>query len=155
MRRIRSGFSFTFVFWDVEHLIKLFVDGAATGKEGYAAIGILIVEDGVQEQIGLPLEGRMDNHRAEFEALLHGLRHLKAQNKQDQLIFCYTDSKLVAESIRKKYTKKTEHKLYLEVTLQELAAFTNFYLEWIPEKENKGADNLAKKALYQLTKKNK
>ena len=63
------------------------MDGAATGKEGYAAIGILIVEDGVQEQIGMPLEGRMDNHRADFEALLHGLRHLKAQNKQDQLIF--------------------------------------------------------------------
>ena len=97
----------------------------------------------------------MDNHRAEFEALLYGLRHLKKQNRQNQLVFCYTDSKLVAESIRKKYTKKAGHKLYLEETLQELAAFTNFYLEWIPEKENKGADNLAKKALYQLTKKKK
>lgn len=136
-------------------MIKLFVDGAATGKEGFAAIGILIVEDGVQEQIGLPLEDRMDNHRAEFEALLFGLRHLKARNKQDQLVFCYTDSKLVAESIRKQYTKKAEHKLLLEMALEELAAFTNFYLEWIPEKENKGADNLAKKALYQLTKKKK
>ena len=97
----------------------------------------------------------MDNHRAEFEALLYGLRHLKKHSKQDQLVFCYTDSKLVAESIRKKYTKKAEHKIYLEETLQDLAAFTNFYLEWIPEKENKGADNLAKKALYQLTKKKK
>lgn len=136
-------------------MIKLFVDGAATGKEGYAAIGILIVEDGVQEQIGMPLEERMDNHRAEFEALLQGLRHLKAHNKQDQLIVCYTDSKLVAESIGKKYTKKAEYKIYLEEALQDLAAFTNFYLEWIPEKENKGADNLAKKALYRLTKKRK
>ena len=136
-------------------MIKLFVDGAATGNEGYAAIGILIVEDGIQEQIGLPLEDRMDNHRAEFEALLYGLRHLKKHSKQDQLVFCYTDSKLVADSIRKKYTKKVEHKLLLEETLQDLAAFTNFYLEWIPEKENKGADNLAKNALYQLTKKNK
>ena len=136
-------------------MIKLFVDGAATGNEGYAAIGILIVEDGVQEQIGLPLEDRMDNHRAEFEALLYGLRHLKKHSKQDQLVFCYTDSKLVADSIRKKYTKKVEHKLLLEETLQDLAALTNFYLEWIPEKENKGADNLAKNALYQLTKKNK
>lgn len=136
-------------------MIKLFVDGAATGREGYAAIGILIVEDGVQEQIGLPLEDRMDNHRAEFEALLYGLRHLKAKNKHGQLVFCYTDSKLVAESIRKKYTKKAEHKLLLEEALRELPAFTNFYLEWIPENENKGADNLAKKALYQLTKKRK
>ena len=136
-------------------MIKLFVDGAAIGRQGYAAIGILIVEDGVQEQIGLPLEDRMDNHRAEFEALLYGLRHLKAKNKQGQLVFCYTDSKLVAESIRKKYTKKAEHKLLLEEALRELPAFTNFYLEWIPEKENKGADNLAKKALYQLTRKNK
>jgi ribonuclease HI len=139
----------------VDQVIKLFVDGAATGKEGYAAIGILVVEDGVQEQIGLPLEARMDNHRAEFEALLYGLRHLKARNKQGQLVFCYTDSKLVADSIRKRYTKKAEHKLYLEEALQDLAVFTNFYLEWIPEKENKGADNLAKKALYQLTKKKK
>lgn len=136
-------------------MIKLFVDGAATGKEGYAAIGILIVEDGVQEQIGLALEDRMDNHRAEFEALLYGLRHLKARNKQDQLVFCYTDSKLVAESIRKEYTKKAEHKLLLEAAMLELAAFTNLYLEWVPEKENKGADNLAKNALYQLTKKKK
>lgn len=131
------------------------MDGAATGKEGYAAIGILIVEDGVQEQIGLPLEDRMDNHRAEFEALLYGLRHLKERNKQDQLVFCYTDSKLFAESIRKNYTKKAEHKLYLEEALMDLAAFTNFYLEWIPEKENKGSDNLAKKALNQLTIKKK
>lgn len=136
-------------------MIKLFVDGAATGKEGYAAIGVLIVEDGVQEQLGLPMEARMDNHRAEFEALLYGLRLLKAQNKQDQLIFCYTDSKLVAESIRKKYTKKAEHKLLLEQALQVMAGFTNLYLEWVPEKENKGADNLAKNALYQLTKKHK
>jgi ribonuclease HI len=139
----------------VEQVIKLFVDGAATGKEGYAAIGILIVEDGVQEQTGLPLEERMDNHRAEFEALLYGLRHLKAHNKQDQLVFCYTDSKLVAESIRKKYTKKAELKLLLEEALQELAAFTNLYLKWIPEKENRGADNLARNALHQLTKKKK
>ncbi|WP_320165079.1 ribonuclease HI family protein [uncultured Trichococcus sp.] len=136
-------------------MIKLFVDGASTGKEGYAAIGILIVEDGVQEQIGLPLEEQMDNHRAEFEALLYGLRHLKAHNKQDQLVFCYTDSKLVAESIRKKYTKKAELKLLLEEALQELAVFTNLYLKWIPEKENRGADNLARNALHQLTKKKK
>lgn len=136
-------------------MIKLFVDGAATGKEGYAAIGVLIVEDGVQEQLGLSMDARMDNHRAEFEALLYGLRHLKAHNKQDQLIFCYTDSKLVAESLRKRYTKKTEHKQYLEEALQAMAGFSNLYLEWIPEKENKGADNLAKNALYQLTKKNK
>lgn len=136
-------------------MIKLFVDGAATGKEGHAAIGVLIVEDGVQEQLSLPLEDKMDNHRAEFEALLYGLRHLKARNKQDKLVFCYTDSKLVAESIGKRYTKKAEHKLLLEEALQDLAAFTNVYLEWIPEKENKGADTLAKKALYQLTKKNK
>lgn len=136
-------------------MIKLFVDGAATGKEGYAAIGILIVEDGIQKQIGIPLEDRMDNHSAEFEALLYGLRYLKTQNKQEQLIFCYTDSKLVAESIRKKYTKQAEHRLYLEEALQNMGAFTNFYLEWVPEKENKGADNLAKQALYQLVKKKK
>lgn len=136
-------------------MIKLFVDGASTGKEGHAAIGILIVEDGVQEQIGLPLEEQMDNHRAEFEALLYGLRHLKAHNKQDQLVFCYTDSKLVAESIRKKYTKKAELKLLVEEALQELAVFTNLYLKWIPEKENRGADNLARNALHQLTKKKK
>lgn len=136
-------------------MIKLFVDGAATGKEGYAAIGILIVEDGRQTQIGLPLEEQMDNHRAEFEALLYGLRHLKAHKKQDQLVFCYTDSKLVAESIRKKYTKKAELKLLLEEALQELAVFSNLYLKWIPERENRGADNLARNALHQLTKKNK
>nr|WP_319218093.1 ribonuclease HI family protein [uncultured Trichococcus sp.] len=136
-------------------MIKLFVDGAATGKEGYAAIGILIVEDGRQKQIGLPLEEQMDNHRAEFEALLYGLRHLKAHKKQDQLVFCYTDSKLVAESIRKKYTKKAELKLLLEEALQELAVFSNLYLKWIPERENRGADNLARNALHQLTKKNK
>jgi len=97
----------------------------------------------------------MDNHSAEFEALLYGLRYLKTQNKQEQLIFCYTDSKLVAESIRKKYTKQAEHRLYLEEALQNMGAFTNFYLEWVPEKENKGADNLAKQALYQLVKKKK
>lgn len=131
------------------------MDGAATGKEGYAAIGILIVEDGRQTQIGLPLEEQMDNHRAEFEALLYGLRHLKAHKKQDQLVFCYTDSKLVAESIRKKYTKKAELKLLLEEALQELAVFSNLYLKWIPERENRGADNLARNALHQLTKKNK
>lgn len=139
----------------MDQLIKLFVDGAATGKEGYAAIGILIVEDGRQTQIGLPLEEQMDNHRAEFEALLYGLRHLKAHKKQDQLVFCYTDSKLVAESIRKKYTKKAELKLLLEEALQELAVFSNLYLKWIPERENRGADNLARNALHQLTKKNK
>ena len=112
--------------------------GRPPEEEGYAAIGVLIVEDGVQEQIGLPLEDRMDNHRAEFEALLYGLRHLKAKNKHGQLVFCYTDSKLVAESIRKKYTKKAEHKLLLEEALRELPAFTIFTWNGFRKRKTKG-----------------
>ncbi|CZQ87227.1 rnase h [Trichococcus palustris] len=134
-------------------MIKAYIDGAVAGMEGFAAIGMLVIEHGVQTQKGIPLEKKMDNHQAEFEAFLYLLRYLLDNGKQKELIFCYTDSKLVSESIRKNYTKKEEHRVYLEEALLHLKKFDHFYLDWIPEKENRGADNLAKKALFQLAKK--
>lgn len=137
------------------NMIKAYIDGAVAGTEGFAAIGMLVIDNGVQTQKGIPLEKKMGNHQAEFEALLYLLRYLLDNGKQSELIFCYTDSKLVSESIRKSYTKKEEHLIYLEEALLHLTKFNNFYLSWIPEKENRGADNLAKRALYQLTKNKK
>ena len=63
------------------------------------------------------------------------------------MIFCYTDSQIVAQSVEKKYVKDMSSKKYLDDILKLMEEFPYANVTWIPESENRGADNLAKQAL--------
>lgn len=58
-----------------------------------------------------------------------------------------SDSKIVVSSIDKAYVKNEEFKPYLERALTLIEQFDLFFIKWIPDKENKAADVLAREAI--------
>jgi ribonuclease HI len=133
-------------------MLKLYTDAAVKGNPGLAGVGIVVAGDGIYEQLAIPLQGEWNNHDAEWEALYLGLQWLIEHNYTDRLLSIYTDSKIVANSIQKKYAKKESYKIFLNRISRCLEEFTYSEIAWLPEKENKGADNLAKQALRKAEK---
>jgi|SRR5690625_597262 len=131
-------------------MIRLYTDAAVNGNPGSAGAGLLIVTETEQKQIKIPLTGQWNNHHAEFKAVALGLSWLIDNNYQDEMTFCYTDSQIVKHSIEKEYVKDQDAKPYLNEILQLMNQFSIVLVEWIPEAQNKGADNLARQALQQV-----
>lgn len=129
-------------------MIRLYTDAAVSGDPGNAGIGVLILFDQEQKQYSIPLEhNQWNTHQAEFHALLYGLSLLVEKGLTDQMTFCYTDSQIVAQSVEKSYVKKPEYNKYLVDILEMMDKFPYLSVQWIPNRENKGADNLARQAL--------
>lgn len=133
-------------------MIKVYVDAAVNGQQQAAVSACMIVEGQqvIQTKV-LPIA--CDNHLAEFHALLYALEQLLLQQKQGEFIICYSDSKIVVQSFEKKYVKKEVYKGVLHEILETIQHFPLFFLNWIPEKQNKGADQAAKHALLKYKRK--
>lgn len=129
-------------------MIRLYTDAAVSGNPGYAGIGLLFIFDKKQKQFSVPLKNNSwNNHLAEFHALEHAIQHLVKLGKTDEMVFCYTDSKVLADAIDKKYVKNKYFNDYLQSILNQMKEFPYISVQWIPSQENKGADNLARQAL--------
>src|SRR5699024_1027740 len=105
-----------------------------------------------QIQLTTPLSGMWDNHEAEFKAMLDGLTWLVQNDSASELTFGYTDSQIVAQSIEKKYVKDRTFQKYLTEILELMEEFPYISISWLPESENRGADNLARQALQKALK---
>lgn len=127
-------------------MIKAYIDAATKGNPGPSGGGILVVSEKKQMQAAFPL-AILTNHQAEFAACSHLLDYLMAQNWTDQIVLIYTDSKILAQTIEKRYTKNPDFKPYLTEIETKLAAFSQVIFKWIPETKNKGADHLARQGL--------
>ena len=127
-------------------MIKAYIDAATKGNPGPSAGGIVLVGENLylQKSIPLPIQ---TNHQAEFATFVALLDDLTDQQKTNEMIVAYTDSKILAETIKKNYTKNPDFQNYLLEIQKKLQLFPNLYLRWIPESQNKGADNLAKQGL--------
>lgn len=126
-------------------MLKTYIDGAVNPRTQQAAVGILIVEEGQQRQIGEPLAEFLDNHATELVALHRLLELLLEEHREEETVFCHSDSKMLVNAVHKRYSKSYD--LYLQQVISLLDHFPNFYLKWVPEKENRGADQLARNAL--------
>ncbi|MCP0886172.1 ribonuclease HI family protein [Ligilactobacillus sp. WILCCON 0076] len=124
-------------------MIKLYTD-AATRKD-LSSAGILIIHKNIQLQLKYPLKA-MDNHEAEFLAVIKGLTETLAQFNSTEAIFLYSDSKIVIDSINKQYSK--HYSTQLQQILLLLEKFSLVTYQWIPEKQNQGAHTLALQALH-------
>lgn len=134
-------------------MIKMFIDGSANPKKNISGIGILMIESKEQMQISEKLAGDYDNHEAEILALQYALNYLLEQNKENDVILCHSDSKMLVDAIEKRYSRKDKHRVLLDHVFEQLENFSQFYLKWIPEKENSGADHLARKGMNKKNKK--
>ena len=135
--------------WSLSEMIKVFTDAAVNGNPGDVGLGVLVLKDGEQKPFKISVEEKMDNHLAEFTAINWALGWLLEEGYQEELIFMHTDSKVTADAISKRYTKKESNRIILKEIQNKLKDFSQLFVKWIPESENKGADQLARQALQQ------
>ena len=135
--------------WSLSKMIKVYTDAAVNGNPGDVGLGVLVLKDGEQIPFKIPVEEKMDNHLAEFTAIDWALGWLLEEGCQEELIFMHTDSKVTADAISKRYTKKEATRIVLKEIQNKLRDFSQIFVKWIPESENKGADQLARQALQQ------
>lgn len=127
-------------------MIKIYIDAATNQTINVSAGGMLLIQNGQQLQKHQQLLAKTNNE-AEFEIMVKTLEFLISKNYQNETIFIYTDSKIVMESLDKAYVKDPHFKRHLETILKLTKEFSSLFIEWIEEKNNKGADNLARQAL--------
>ena len=135
-------------------MIKLYTDASTKNNPGLSGVGIVILAENRYEQLSIPLEKEMSNHEAEFEALIQGLDFLIEHLLINETLMMYTDSKILASAIKKNYVKNDIFRVYLTRIQEKLKHFPLFFIHWIPESQNKGADNLARQALQKRLKNN-
>ncbi len=125
-------------------MLEIYIDGASAGNPGPSGIGIFIKGEGHHIKISEYI-GETNNHIAEFTALIRGLE--EAMKLNATLISLRSDSKIVVASIEKCYVKNEQFKPLLERALTLIQQFELFFIKWIPEKENRAADALAREAI--------
>ena len=122
--------------------LELFIDGASKGNPGPAGIGVVICQDGeVIRNLSFYI-GEATNNIAEYSALIYGLQEaliLKAEG-----VRVNTDSQLLYRQIKREYKVKDLRilNLYSQAT-HLVSAFSDFEINLIPRKDNRGADKLA------------
>jgi ribonuclease HI len=125
-------------------MIEVYIDGASAGDPGLSGAGIFIKGNGKLERFSIPL-GQMDNHCAEFMACKQALEI--CIDKQYTVVSFRSDSQAVVHAIEKEYVKNSEYKLLLEEIIHLSKRLDLFFIKWIPSKENRAADELARKAI--------
>lgn len=130
-------------------MIEVYFDGASAGNPGPSGAGIFINENGKVERHSIPLD-IMSNHEAEFHAFLLALQICR--EKRYQTVSLRTDSELVNRAVEKEFVKNKSFAPLLDKALNLIAEFDLFFLKWIPSKENKNADELARAAIHKPSK---
>jgi len=131
-------------------MIRVKTDAAVNGNPGKVGIGIEILYKKQQFLFKENSELLMDNHQAELWAIYRALIILQEKEWNQEMIFLNSDSKFAMMAIEKNYTKQIAYQDILKKVQEERKKFPQLFLEWIPEKENRGADQLARQALQQI-----
>lgn len=127
-------------------VIEIYTDAATKGNPGVSYSGVYIKnnQDKVYRTSYL---GTLSNHEAEFASACFALGICK-DLYPGEIISLRTDSKIVVETFETGRCKNKDFQPYHEQLLRLAEQFSFVFMKWIPEKENKTADRLAKKALH-------
>lgn len=125
-------------------MIEVYVDGASAGDPGRSGAGVFIKGHGKAEHYSIPL-GMMSNHEAEYHAVIKGME-ICIKNEYKVVSF-RTDSQLVDRAVEKQFVKNSQYSPLLDKINALSKQFDLFFLKWIPSKENKVADQLARNAI--------
>lgn len=130
-------------------MAKIYFDAATKGNPGLSACGVVIVDETTRHTYTQVL-GEMDNHSAEWEALIYALNQALQLQVPNALI--YTDSQLIEDAVNRNFVKNKHFKPYLEQFNQQAEMFELCFVKWVPRGQNKEANQLAQQTLYQATK---
>ncbi len=131
-------------------MIRVRTDAAVNGNPGKVGIGIEILYEKQQFLFKENSDQLMDNHQAELWAIYRALIILQEKDWHHEVVFLNSDSKFAMVAIEKNYTKQVAYQEILKKVQEERKKIPQLFLEWIPEKENRGADQLARQALQQI-----
>lgn len=126
-------------------MIEVYTDGASRGNPGLSGAGVFIKANKNKYEYSFPL-GNLSNHEAEFHAVIKALEVCKEAFPNEILSF-RSDSRAVVDVIEKDFTKNNTFLPLLEKIRKEANTFPYFFIKWIPEKQNKHADELAREAI--------
>jgi ribonuclease HI len=126
----------------------VFCDGS-WGTFGAGAAAVLVAPSKVRTCYAARLDFSCTNNIAEYEALLLGLRKLKAMGIRRTIL--KTNSQVISGHVDKS-SKARDPKLekYLDTVRRLEASFEGFTVKNIPREENEHADLLAKSAAHGL-----
>ncbi|RIW33081.1 ribonuclease HI [Bacillus salacetis] len=126
-------------------MVEVYIDGASAGDPGNSGAGIVIKGSGENLSYSLPL-GIKENHEAEYLACIKALKICK--EKGFKVLSFRSDSQAVVNAVEKEFARNKKYKQLLEEILQLAGEFDLFFIKWIPSKENKRADELARQAIH-------
>lgn len=126
-------------------MLEVYTDGASAGNPGPSGIGIFIKGEGHHIKLSEPI-GLMNNHQAEFVALIRGLQ--EALRLNPSIVSVRSDSKIVVSSIEKRYAK--HYAEFVDEALALIDQIDLFFIKWIPNNQNKAADALARQAIKKI-----
>lgn len=126
-------------------MIKVYVD--ASCNQNAVGVGFVVYKDNQQFLHHKRIERQVDNHHAEFIAMITALEYIIATYDKDELIFIYSDSKVVVTAIERNSAKNEWQQQYVARMNALLERLSNYYVQWYSDKDNKMADTLAKRAL--------
>jgi ribonuclease HI len=131
----------------LKKVLRLFTDGASRGNPGAAGLGVVIEDDQGMRLRGLHRWlGRATNNEAEYQALIEGLKAV-AEWHPDRLEV-NLDSKLVVEQVNGRWKiKKPELASLVKKAVELLHEFPEWEVKHVGREENKGADDLANRAI--------
>ncbi|WP_203332828.1 ribonuclease HI family protein [Planococcus beigongshangi] len=125
-------------------MLEVFVDAATAGSPKVSAVGVFIRGEGQLIKWN-EFVGEMDNHTAEFTALVKGLE--LAAGLTSEMVSVKSDSKVVADAFEKEFIKNPLYKPLLEEALNLSKNFSYCFIKWIPDSQNRAAHDLAGTAL--------
>lgn len=124
-------------------MIKVYVDAAVSKRQSKIGIGCVIYQNKTQQMLSLTKTVQVNNHEAEFIALIEILNELIAKKLTQETIFLYTDSQVVVQAINRKSAKGEWQQQYIKQLLPLIDQFNLLFVEWYSDKENQLAHQLA------------
>ncbi|MBS4176623.1 reverse transcriptase-like protein [Lederbergia citrea] len=126
-------------------MVEVYIDGASAGDPGASGAGIFIKNNGQTEAFSIPL-GIMSNHEAEFHALIKSLEICLERGYS--IVSVRSDSLAVVGAVEKEHARNDKYKKLLANALKLASEIELFFIKWIPSKQNKQADQLARQAIH-------
>lgn len=133
----------------MENKIIIYTDGGSRGNPGPAGIGVWV--ETLNKKYGECI-GIKTNNDAEYEALIFGLKKVKAligkAKTKNFKIECRADSELMVKQLNHEYKLKEERiqKYFIEIW-NLMLDFGSVKFIHVPREENKVADSLVNEAL--------
>lgn len=126
-------------------MLEVYTDGASSGDPGLSGAGVYIKQANKSYEYFFHI-GQLSNHEAEFIAVIKALEICKELFPGEILSF-RSDSKTVVDVIERGFTKNAVFAPFLNKILEETRLFPYFFIKWVPSKQNKKADTLAKQGI--------